>query len=549
MNHLRCIRCLILLLALALSSLGHAQVSVSIGTLQPGDEVVITYEVTITSPLPVSVTQISHQGGVSGSNFTAVSTDDPETPAATDVTITSLAQDFDFSDAPDPLVATAGKYPTLLANSGARHFIPAGGATLYLGSVAPDAESDGQPDATATGDDNATDDEDGVSLPTNFERNIATTISVTVTGTGGKLNAWIDWNRDGDWDDANEQIVTDQALGAGATILNVTPPNSTVSGTSFARFRLSTDSGLTPTGQASDGEVEDYAVILVANTAPVAVTESYTIAEGGTIAATDATGTTTPGDPTDNGVLANDTDANSDALTALIVTPPAHHNGVFTLNANGTFTYVHDGSETTSDSLTYKPNDGTADGNTVTVSITVTPVNDNPVANTDSLVRQRNASAKITVSQVLANDTDAELNPLTFTGVNSPTANGAIVTLNGIWLIYEPPNGFNAADSFTYNISDGNGGTATGTVNVTVAPDSNGQTKNIISITSSGADRIVRVAGIAGRSYRIETTSDLTPPITWTPHPAGPQTAGANGVVELTDVAPPSPRFYRAVEN
>jgi len=61
-------------------------------------------------------------------------------------------------------------------------------------------------------------------------------------------------------------------------------------------------------------------------------------------------------------------------------------------------------------------------------------------------------------------------------------------------------------------------------------------------------DVIVRFAGIPGRTYRIETTADLTPPITWTPHPAGPLVAGSNGVLQLTDPAPPAPRFYRAAE-
>ena len=73
--------------------------------------------------------------------------------------VTACYKNLDFGDAPDPLYSTAGEYPTLLANDGARHNI--GGP--YLGSIAPDAETDGQPDADALGDDNnGIDDEDGV---------------------------------------------------------------------------------------------------------------------------------------------------------------------------------------------------------------------------------------------------------------------------------------------------------------------------------------------------------------------------------------------------
>ena len=90
-----------------------------------------------------------------------------------------------------------------------------------------------------------------------------------------------------------------------------------------------------------------------------------TINEGGT--ATSLVGGATS-------VLTNDTDAEGNALTAILVSAPA--NGTLTLNANGTFSYTHNGGETTTDSFTYKVNDGTVDGNTVTVSINVTPVND-----------------------------------------------------------------------------------------------------------------------------------------------------------------------------
>src|SRR5207253_3550580 len=111
------------------------------------------------------------------------------------------------------------------------------------------------------------------------------------------------------------------------------------------------------------------------NDAPAASNDGATVDEGGGVTVRDGTAVS---------VLANDTDAEGNTLTATKLSDPAH--GSVTLNANGTFSYSHDGSETSSDSFTYKTCDnGTTNGSpdgkcsgTATVSITVTPVNDAP---------------------------------------------------------------------------------------------------------------------------------------------------------------------------
>ena len=109
------------------------------------------------------------------------------------------------------------------------------------------------------------------------------------------------------------------------------------------------------------------AVFTPHNNAPVAVADAYGVNEGATLT-----------EPAASGVLTNDTDADAgDTLTASKVTDPT--NGTLTLNADGSFVYVHDGSETTTDSFTYKANDGTVDSNVATVTITITPQNDPPV--------------------------------------------------------------------------------------------------------------------------------------------------------------------------
>ncbi len=82
-------------------------------------------------------------------------------------------------------------------------------------------------------------------------------------------------------------------------------------------------------------------------------------------------------------MLANDTDVEGDPLTAVLVDTPQH--GTLTLNADGSFTYTPDANFNGTDSFTYKANDGQADTNAATVTITVNPVNDPPVAVNDSV--------------------------------------------------------------------------------------------------------------------------------------------------------------------
>src|SRR4051812_15093572 len=98
--------------------------------------------------------------------------------------------------------------------------------------------------------------------------------------------------------------------------------------------------------------------ITLLNDPPIANADAITVAEGGTATAT-VSG--------EANLLPNDTDAENDNLTAVLVSGPSH--GTLTLNSDGTFSYRHDGSETTTDSFSYKANDGAADSDSVTVSI------------------------------------------------------------------------------------------------------------------------------------------------------------------------------------
>jgi len=164
----------------------------------------------------------------------------------------SYAQ-LDYGDAPDP------SYPTLFANSGAHHIV----GTLFLGNQI-DADVDGQPNIQSTGDDtNGTiDDEDGIMFSTWLVPGQNATIIVNAS-LAGFLDAWIDFQGNGNWTDAGDQIFTNQAVIAGQNALMFSVPAGASTGiTTYGRFRLSSTGGLLPTGMAIDGEVEDYQIVL-----------------------------------------------------------------------------------------------------------------------------------------------------------------------------------------------------------------------------------------------------------------------------------------------
>lgn len=158
---------------------------------------------------------------------------------------------LDFGDAPDPT------FPTLLASDGARHVIVPG---LFLASGI-DAETDGQPSAGADGDDLAgIDDESGITFATPLIPGQPASVDVSASAAGA-LDAWIDFNGDGDWDDAGDQIAASVPLAAGTTNVAFAVPPTALPQTAVAarfRFRASGDPSTAPNGLAPSGEVEDY---------------------------------------------------------------------------------------------------------------------------------------------------------------------------------------------------------------------------------------------------------------------------------------------------
>lgn len=156
-----------------------------------------------------------------------------------------IERPLDFGDAPD-------SYRTTLKSDGARH-IPVQGFTL---GKTVDAEADGQPSPGASGDGT---DEDGVIITGTLNAGTTERMDV-VTSTKGVIDAWIDFNADGDFGDPGERIISGQAVPGGLFTLQVPIPTDAKSGASFARFRFSRQGVKDYFGDGGEGEVEDYIV-------------------------------------------------------------------------------------------------------------------------------------------------------------------------------------------------------------------------------------------------------------------------------------------------
>ncbi len=175
----------------------------------------------------------------------------------------------------------------------------------------------------------------------------------------------------------------------------------------------------------------------------------------------------------------NDSDPQSYALTISAVSSAAH--GAVVINSGASVTYTPTTGYTGTDSFTYTIDDGHGITATATVSVIVSATNNPPDAVDDSRLTQKNT---VLVFDPRTNDTDADGNSLTVTAVSTPAHGTA--TFTGTQLTYTPTTGYTGADSFTYTISDGQGGSDTANVSVSVngppAPTTDTKTMAVNSV-------------------------------------------------------------------
>ncbi|MEK0424627.1 MAG: hypothetical protein RJB11_718 [Planctomycetota bacterium] len=251
---------------------------------------------------------------------------------------------------------------------------------------------------------------------------------------------------------ANNDTAGTAAINRGSIVITTQPTNGTVTvGTdgnvNYVHNNSSTTSdSFAYTIKDVNGLVSAAATVSVtitANTqAPVAVNDTATVAEGGTATIS---------------ILANDTAPTGGFDLASIVFTDLPIRGTIVKNADGTVTYTHSGNESTSDTFRYtvKGTNGVV-SNEATVSITITPVNDPPVANNDTASVVEGGSVNI---PVLSNDSDIEgnIDPTSVVIVSQP-ANGTVGvnTQTGV-VNYVHNGGPSTSDSFTYTFKDNQG--------------------------------------------------------------------------------------------
>jgi subtilisin family serine protease len=184
--------------------------------------------------------------------------------------------------------------------------------------------------------------------------------------------------------------------------------------------------------------------LTVLATAPTAVGDSYSLSENTTL---------TVASP---GVLGNDTDPGGKPLSAVLVGAP--QNGTAVLQANGGFTYTPRTNFYGTDGFTYQASNGTSTSAPATVSLTVTFVNQPPVARNDAATTTRGVAVNI---PVLSNDSDVDGSLVTSTlTITTSPKNGSVSKKANGTVTYTPKRTFRGTDSFAYKVKDNNGATS-----------------------------------------------------------------------------------------
>ena len=384
------------------------------------------------------------------------------------------------------------------------------------------------------------DDEDGVDFtsPTNpdgiLNASIATPIDVSVTGSG-ILEAWIDFNADGDFDDPNEQIIpmpgssffsdlrsdfcpagltgtvsnifADTGAAVTRTYCIVVPPTAASPSSpidTFARFRVSHEGGLSPTGLALSGEVEDYLLRLNPGSPPTLTNDqanrAYTVDEDRPLQALDQNGAATSSTSNDDGLLAGVIDPNGDAVEILaadtgertLFTSAGLAAGVLDLTSDGRFTFepqpdfngIVNFTARVTDVKPTDPSSTLINSRPISVSINVVPKNDAPIALvTDVIVTRTIDEDEVQIFDIADNaiviggvgqdgligakyaagPANEGSQPMVIASVSSTaganlSSRGGILSIinNGTQVRYVPPTDYNGAipDTFTYVVAD-----------------------------------------------------------------------------------------------
>jgi len=309
-------------------------------------------------------------------------------------------------------------------------------------------------------------------------------IDITLTGS------------DVDGDTLSFMVVTEPSHGSlEGTMPNLTyTPDTDYNGVDSFTFKVND-------GTVDSAPVTVSITVNAVNDTPVADGQSVTLDEDASI-----------------GITLSGTDIDGDSLIYTVQTQPT--NGILSGDAPD-LTYTPNADYNGADSFTFKVNDGTVDSSSATVSITVTPINDAPIANPQSVITNENTAVGITLT-----GTDIDEDELTFEVTSDPSHG----SLSGIApdLTYTPSVGYFGSDSFEFTVSDGTATSSAAEVSITVTdvnwpPVANGQEVNTnedtalgITLTGTDPDGNTLNYSVTGEPTN-GTISGTAPELTYTP--------------------------------
>lgn len=222
------------------------------------------------------------------------------------------------------------------------------------------------------------------------------------------------------------------------------------------------------------------------------------------------------------GVLGNDASTGTAALTAALVTGPAH--GTLNLNSNGGFTYTPSAGYSGSDTFTYTASATDATSANGTVTLTITPASNNPppgqntiTAMSDAYTTQQETALTVPAPGVLGNDTSTGTAPLMATLTTEPSHGTVNLSSDGSFT-YTPAAGFSGADSFAYNATSADATQDNAVVSITVTPatqppPTNGGVTYDLRFADGTKSKVVTAPG----TYTVDLWAQLddpNPPIT-----------------------------------
>lgn len=206
---------------------------------------------------------------------------------------------------------------------------------------------------------------------------------------------------------------------------------------------------------------------LIVGIAPDTVTDVFSVSTSGNTppVANDDLATTAEDTPINNiDVLSNDTDVDGDSLSVSLASAS---NGSVTINADNTLNYTPNTNYNGSDSISYTLSDGNGGIDTATLALTISPINDAPLANDDTAI-SLDEDTSVNNINVLGNDTDAD-GEILIVSAASATSGAVFINPNNT-LNYTPTTNYNGPDIITYTANDSVGVSDTATIAVTVNP-------------------------------------------------------------------------------